>query len=795
MTPENPSYPAAFAPRRSEFHWTPGEITWAEILSWMEKPRTRKDVDGYILATLKKRSKVHTGKDSPCDGGYHRDSMSVEKRSAIIALDADAAQEALETALEVLLGGVAYVLHTTYSSTPSEPRYRILVQVDREMAPDEYRDAAESLAQKLGGACEIDPSSFQAVRFMYKPSARKPEWFSYWVGEGEPYSVDELLDTLEIAEGTRAIPAPSRSKRDPFAIEGPVGAFNRVYDDWDELIEKFDLPYRPESDGRWHLEGAKSAGGLTVFAPGLVQSFHSHDPAYGTQNAFDLVRLHWFGDLDVSAKAGTPINRLPSYDAMMKFATEDERVKDEIFRAMTAGIEHDFSAVEDDEDLIGDEGDPDGPTRVSWRASLVTDRRGKFVDDVRNWDLIRANDPVFALFQFNDLTLSPEATDDLPWRGVDKFSRDIDAVDVANLRFYLEREYGFRPSKEFASDLIATSAANHRVNPVREYLESLEWDGVPRLETCLPGADDTAHNRLVARKVLVGAVARMFEPGCKWDHTLVLHGPQGIGKTTWIERMAHVGVDERRPFHYSLGPIQQKDTLMAMHRSWIVVSDEGHSLRRSDARQLKEFLTQTHDVFRVPYDVSSPQRPRRFVIWSTTNDDVFLQRQEGNRRYLMVRCLRKFDIDAMTPGYVDQVWAEAVHLYRAGERLYLLDSEFQVTEEARRPFLEEDSVAGAVQEFLDQLVPLDWWTKSPDQRIQWLADRASGFEPEGEHRVDETCTRQVWFEALKGRFEPRRGDLLDIAASLKDLGWVSVGVKRFPGYGPQVCFVRGDSLL
>lgn len=777
------TYPVAFADKPNDAHWKNATVTWEDILGWVAKPAKRKECGNYILATLERTEKVHAGADEPCTD-VHRDNRSVSRRSAVLALDIDQPETGFDVVVEMLLADYTYVMHTTHSSTPSEPRYRLLVQADRDMAPDEYVEATQALATRLGKD-QFDTGSFQAARFMFKPACRKPEWYETWVNDGEPIVVDELLLEYDRDLSELPMPKPGKNKRDPFTIEGPVGAFNRVYEDLDDLIESYHLPYEKLSDDRYSLEGTSSEAGFGPVSgtAGLFYSHHAGDPAYGqTCSAFDLVRLHWFGTDDEQAKPGTPINKLPSYEAMLAQATKDPRVVQVLFGA----IQDDFGDPIDEDD---------DPVDHSWRGLIRTTNRGAFIDEGSNWDIILKHDRVFGLLYFNELTMSPEVSGDLPWRKVTPLTRTFDGTDQIKMRRYIEREFRFRPPKEFVSDLVIDKAVDKRVSPIRDYLESLEWDGKERIKTCLPGAAHTRYNELVARKVLAAAVARVYQPGLKWDHTLVLQGGEGLGKSTWIERMATVGLPERRTYHYTLGPINAKDTLLAMHMSWIVVSDEGHSLKKSDNDALKEFLTRTHDVFRMPYDRDTVVHPRQCVIWSTTNDDTFLRRQEGNRRFLMVRCLERFDIDSMTPEVVDQLWAEAVHLYKNDERLWLTDDEARLAELERDPFLEEDTNAGVIENFLGIKVPEDWWAKSPQARAQWMEDFNHGFESEGVGTVKRTCTRQLWHEALGQRIPPRRADLLEIAASLKSLGWVSSGHHHFPGYGTQAVFVPQEDLL
>ena len=208
----------------------------------------------------------------------------------------------------------------------------------------------------------------------------------------------------------------------------------------------------------------------------------------------------------------------------------------------------------------------------------------------------------------------------------------------------------------------------------------------------------------------------MLQPGVKADNSLILVGGQGLGKTWWVDTMS-------RGWTCTLGPLQSKDTILAMSRSWIVTADEGFAMRKADSDALKQFITQTQDVIRLPYDRQDTSIPRRCVIWGTTNDPVFLRSQEGNRRFLIVNVERKADFDLYTDEYVDQIWAEAVHMYRNGKLTYLTDEEEAMASEVRASATEEDSLPGLIQAYLDTLVPEDWYQRPPEARSAWLMDQ------------------------------------------------------------------------
>lgn len=744
----------ATASRPNAKKWRQDTITWREIVGWVKDPADHKECGNYLLGRL--------------DGKLRRSTTIVSRCAITLDVDHPSGRD-FPAKMSAVLGDTAALVHTTYSSSPDNLRYRVIIPTDRPMLPDEYHAVTTELMRQLGEE-QFDRSCNEPARYMFKPAAQQPGWFQAIEMEGEPLGVDPLLQLWEDDLSEKPMPKPSRTKRDPFSIDGVIGAFNRTYSDIADVIAEYELPYTAVGD-RWQLVGARAVAGMGEVAEGLVYSHHVTDPAAGvTCSAFDLVRLHRFGELDEDLNDQTPVNRRPSHRAMLELAADDPRVVAEL-----VGV--DFSDAMDDV-----------ATAQAWRVQLrLSSRTGEPRDIIENWDLIAANDPVFQSLCYNELGMAVETSVDLPWR--ERSSRNgevFTSTDRAELYHYLEREYRIQPKRTLVDELISTVAEKRWVNPVRDYLNSLKWDGVPRVETCLPGVRPTRYTRTVARKVMTAAAARMLDPGCKWDHTLVLFGPEGIGKTFWIDRVS-LG------YSATLGPISSKDTLLTMQRSWILTSDEGYSLRKADSDIQKEFLTRREDVFRAPYERESVAHKRHCVIWGTTNDEVFLRRQEGNRRFLIVHAEEKVDFDMLTDEYIAQLWAEAVSMYRSGEKLYLTEEESEQAALERERFTEESALTGIIEEYLATPVPPDWEIMSPEARCLWMQNRSDGLVPEGDHYQDAVCSSQIWVEALGRKLgDHRRMDLLDITNALKEIrGWApEPGRRRLRNYGPQLVFTR-----
>lgn len=773
MIPNDHTLDIATAPNRDSLHWTQETITWGELREWMDNPASTKACGNYVLGKLTRTTVRHKNSDGslkdPCTN-LHRIKTAVEFRGAL-TLDVDHADtDFLLKCVEDL--DFAALIHTTYSSTPEEPRYRLIIPLSRTVSPDEYYTAASAVIQLLGEKY-FDPGSVQHERYMFRPSAKRKRDFQFIVIDRDLADADELLAEFNPDLSDLTPPRASRTKRDPFALAGTVGAFNRAYANMEDVIAAYDLPYEDAGTDRWKLVGASAAAGMSLVQPGLVYSHHANDPAYGqTCSAFDLARLHLFGHLDERANPATPVNRLPSTVAMQELATQDTKVVIEL-------VGEDFNAELEAtaEAIVSD----------NWRAGFrLNPKTGRPEDDIVNWDLISENDSVFRNLYYNELTLAVEIDGDLPWRKVTSGRETFDAGDRASLALHIERTYHLRPSRSYLDDVVSDRSRNRRLNPVRSYLDGLRWDGKPRVETCLPGVRPTTFTRLAARKSFTAAVARMYDPGVKWDHMLVFYGPEGLGKSYWTDLIS-------RGYSAPLGKIGDKDTLLVMQRSWIITADEGHSLRKADFDAQKEFLTRTADVFRAPYEREASVHKRHCVIWGSTNDEVFLRRQEGNRRFLIVKCEDRVDFTALTQEYIDQVWAEAVHLYRAGEQLWLSDDEGTLAAANREAFTEEDALTGMIHEYLGTPVPDNWEEMSPLDRQGWLINLGDGFTPVGGNTIDQVCSVQIWVEALGRRpGDHKRVDLLDITNALKQLeGWRQLpGRHRVPGYGPQVVFER-----
>ena len=751
-------------PSRTAKQWFPASLTWEEFVESAQEPATEKDCGAYMAGKATSTSR----KDS-----------RVEYRS-MVTLDADNADPDLPTRVEGL--GLTALVHSTYSHTTDKPRYRVVIPLlGSGLTEEEYPRAARGLMEALGKE-QFDTTCDQPKRIMYGPSAANPDQYEVYAYEGEPATAQGLLERFG---GFSAPPEHKRGrKRDPYKLPGVIGAFNRLYD-MARAVEEFGLPYEQVSENRWHYTPSKNAAGVCVYPDGYVYSNHASDPAGGRALCvFDLVAMHKYADLDEAA--GTPLNAAPkdrpSIQKAMEEFTELPDVKEEMVVLN-----------------VKSPGEDEGGT--NWVSKLhIHPKTGQTRNDVHNWRLLRKHDPVLRRLAYNKMNLATITHCDFPWRKVTPGKDDqLTDADRAQISEHIQYTYNMgRISKEQVNDVIAIVAQDHSFHPVEEYLEGLQWDGVSRIGTWLPG-EVSAYKRSVARLTAVQAVARMLDPGVKVDNCLIIAGGEGLGKSWFVERMA-------RGWTCTLGPIDRgsaRDTIMIMSRSWIAVADEGHSLKKAEADNMKNFITRTHDEVRLPYARETEILARRQVIWGTTNDPTFLRAQEGNRRFLIVNVSEKLDFDKYTSEYVDQVWAEAVHIWKESRAKYgvegnpdlrLNDAEEAVAKGVRVEATEEEPLVGLIQDYLDTLVPEGWERMPVEERINWLRNAEQGLVKPGTHRIERVCSLEIWKVLLGNtRGKMSRVDSLEIGEALRKIpGWESSGAKRsrFAFFGQQRYFSR-----
>ena len=566
----------------------------------------------------------------------------------------------------------------------------------------------------------------------------------------------------------------AQKQGDPKEKQGLVGAFCRIYDVYaamdlipGEYIE-CDIP------GRFTFSGGSTTGGAIVYDDGnFLYSHHATDPAGGKLcNAFDLVRLHKFGELDEDAAAGTPTVKLPSYTAMTEYARSDEKVMQLMKKEKYESAMKDFA--------------PDGETGDdSWILQLDIGKSGNYEKTSNNIYLILKNDPLLkGKFAFDEFACRSLVTGPLPWNDREDIRPHTDDDD-AGLRWYLETIYKIT-GKEKVADALSLAARDQKINKVKDYLDSITWDGEKRLDTLLSvylGAEDTAYSRAVIRKSLAAAVARIYEPGKKYDYMPILAGPQGIGKSTFFRILG------RNWYSDSLSTFEGKEAAEMIQGTWINELGELNGLSKSETNAVKQFLSKTEDIYREPYGRRTVNFPRKCVFFGTTNDSEFLRDKTGNRRFWPVDVglyTPKKSVFDDLPKEVDQIWAEATAVYRLGEPLYMRGEEDRMAREAQESHEERSEKEGAIIEFISRLLPKDWGKWSLNQRRTYLSNEFGSKE--GSEVREYVCAAEIWCECFgKNLPDMKRADSREINGVLSGIkGVIKMrSPHTFPIYGNQ----------
>lgn len=645
--------------------------------------------------------------------------------------------------------GFAAMIYSTHKHSSKTPRYRLVFPLSRQVSPAEYEPLCRKIAAEIGIDL-FDDTTYELPRLFYWPSTSKDADFVFDYQDGPACDVDAILSQYVDYKDVSAWPLSSREgdviaheikkQGDPTEKPGVIGAFCRAYS-IEDAIDTFlsDKYEKTGHDGRYTYKLGSVAGGLVCYEGKFAYSHHETDPASKQLcNAFDLCRVHLFGAQDEGSRA-LDVTRKPSYAAMQEFAAKDKAVKLLMARERAQAAADDFDGL-DDAELPEDYND-------EWKAELEYTKSGKLLCNIANIILILENDPALAGHIVHDLfTGMDSAKDGLPWN---KNANQWTDTDDANLRVWLEKHYDIT-GKEKIADALTAVLTRHSYHPIRDYLSGLTWDGVPRLDRIIidyMGAEDSELNRAMSRKHFVAAVARVFNPGCKYDYCLIMSGAEGIGKSTLLRVMGG------KWFNDSITTLEGKEGMEQLRRAWVVELGELSSIKRSDVEQVKAHLSKQVDIYRAAYARRVLEHPRQCVFCGTTNEALFLKGDTGNRRFWVIPVvaeLRKYrDWSEAIRRDRDQLWAEAVHYYKQGEPLYLSEELEAQAKQRQQDFNDDndDPIVAMLDKYLNTLLPVNWDTMDIQARRSYLRD-PDPLQAEGTVKRDKVCAAEFICEQL-----------------------------------------------
>ncbi len=769
------------------------------------------------------------------------------KASAIVAktmlvLDIDHATE--EQVLDIRAGLTPirefyWLAHTSRSHCPEKPKFRLAVATTREMTPDECNAALRHLSTYLlddpGESIEIvDTVTFRPNQTMFWPSISKGQ--AYWWDEnlhGKILDVDEFLARhpgwedftnlpYQVGEKKQGLRDPNVKMEDPREKPEPIGAFCRTYS-VEDAIEKFlpetYVPVEGASDNRWHYTKGSGVNGGLVYDDGLFfLSQHGSDPANGLNNAWDLVRLHKFGHMDEDAPENASPGSLPSYKEMVKLAQRDPDVAAEEFRRHDDVLDDLEEDDEDDDpadklDDLDDDGDEEKET--PWQANFRRKANGALEGAVSNAVLALCFDKRFVgrigwdEFSLRPVCLKPIRDPRMPelpspkvepkdrkhgrvWGDADDMSAQI-ILSANNERGGYEVEM----SMQNVRTAVLSAARKNPVHPVKDFIEGhhATWKkkGSPtgemeRVALDYLGCPDTLFHREAMRMFLIAAVARIYEPGIKFDSMLIIEGPTGSRKSTFLEVLFGGFCSDLDADLDDTGRLIEN-----IRGWWCKEMAEMKVAKRADSNTLKRTLSATADIHRLAYAARVETYPRQNVFAGTSNEDDYLSDPTSSRRYWILKTPKTehdpIDTDALQRR-LWAIWGEAYQTYlnmRAEQPhgslwLDLRDPEVQ----RERDQIAEGSRKATVTEIVAEVI--EAWLDEPRPAEEVMVDESGmtvdEFEGDSSPMVRAMVTAETAYEQL--RMHPllqsyRNIDMRIFGKALRRVpGWREIGrVRRF----------------
>ena len=369
--------------------------------------------------------------------------------------------------------------------------------------------------------------------------------------------------------------------------------------------------------------------------------------------------------------------------------------------------------------------------------------------------------------RLNEMTGKPEFMRNGEWR-------EWTDTEESRMRSYFESTYSMY-SQNKMTDALLIYFNNHKVNPLLEILDSLEWDGKPRVEQFLHDVmkcDDSDYIRECSRLIFAGGVHRAYRPGCKFDDMIVLIGGQGAGKSTIVRWL---NIEDQ--FYQEIKTIAGKEGIEAIRGVWIgEVSELMAMTRVKEAEAVKAYITSQKDSYRPPYQKNVQTIPRRCVFIGTTNNPQFLTDKTGNRRFYPVKVqsdgYKLLDNEEPVRAYIRQAWAEAVHLYKEGKLQPFAKKEvLQQIRAAQEAAMEDDWRIGQIEQYLADT------KKAPNSTVSVI---------------------ELWHRALNNpdEIKPTRKDSIEITQIIMNVpGWVACPNPISTTWGKQKAFKKVNQLF
>lgn len=585
------------------------------------------------------------------DGSYTRNDSNLNSRDLILIdiEDTGLTSQEVQDIIQEKLASYKYLLYSSISHKPNNPRLRLALEPSRYIVKDEYKPTIQHVMALIG--INYDTCSYTWSQPQGLPIAvYNNEHIFIKHLEGEPYPVQEASK-----EEQKIIKSASIQ---PLSHDQAISIMGK---------------YIENEQGNLQERNDNYLSCLTVVAKSVVSGEIEYDTAIECMELLALNNNEWkennLKELngEIARAKGNVDYFKNKYTFLGKFQKTQQKIK--LTNAVTnANLE------------------------------VTTDEKGKVIQTLENLEKIILSITPIA---YNELT------DVIEIKNKQGKIKPIEKRDKELLRMDIEKRFKFKAKVIDLDTAIVSASDKFRYHPIKNKILAVSWDGLPRAESFfidVLGVEDNVYNRECTRKWLLASVTRLFKTGVKFDEMIILQGGQGIGKSTTLQRLS-LG------YYTDITDKLSDETTFKVMRTWLVELSELSTMIKTDSDSFKAWLSATKDTVRKKYGSDPNDYPRTFTVLGTTNNKEILKDRTGNRRYWLMYCDKdkiKNTIWSVDNEYILQLWAEVYQWYDNGENLLISDETKLYMEKLSIGALEHNPLEERINSILEMHVPNNW---------------------------------------------------------------------------------------
>ena len=590
------------------------------------------------------------------DGSYTRNDNNLKSRDLIVIdiEDTGITSKEVQAIIQERLSSYKYLLYSSISHKPNNPRLRLVIEPDREILKEEYKPTIQHIMALL--KLNYDRSSSTWSQLQGLPIAvRDNEHIFIKKLDGLPYPVQEASKEKQVVATYTS---------------DPIQAFTKVsHDEAISIMEK----YIENEQGKLQERNDYYLSCLTTIAKSVVSGELDYETAIECIELLALNNESWklenINELngEIQRANGNIDYFKNKYTFLSKFKKTQQKIK------LTNAVNKN--------DLV-----------------ITTDENGKVIQTLENLEKIILS---LVPIAYNELTDVIEITDK------NGKIKPLEKRDKELLRMDIEKQFKFKAKLVDLDTAIVSASDKFRYHPIKNKIVTKIWDSTPRAESFfidVLGVEDNPYNRECTRKWLLASLTRLFDNGTKFDEMIILQGGQGIGKSTTLQRLSlgyYTDITEK---------ISDEVTFKVL-RTWLVELSELSTMVKTDSDTFKAWLSATKDTVRKRYATDPTDHPRTFAVLGTTNNKEILKDRTGNRRYWLMYCEKdriKHSIWSLDYEYILQLWSEVYQWYLNKESLLISEETKQYMENLSSDALEYDPLEEKIVNILDMYVPKNW---------------------------------------------------------------------------------------